>query len=148
MTALLGGEVFGHLGCCANERPYVLPLAYVFQDDVIYGQTTEGKKVETLRQNPNVCFQVQRQEPGQWQSVICWGRYEELDLEKIKTLELTAIVEELAKTIAAIQRDVGILIPFSFEDGTITALAENGRKSTLFRIVVTEKTGRLYQATV
>jgi nitroimidazol reductase NimA-like FMN-containing flavoprotein (pyridoxamine 5'-phosphate oxidase superfamily) len=91
---------------------------------------------------------VQRQEPGQWQSVICWGRYEELDLEKIKTLELTAIVEELAKTIAAIQRDVGILIPFSFEDGTITALAENGRKSTLFRIVVTEKTGRLYQATV
>ncbi len=68
MNSLLMSEVFAHLGCCEGSRPYIVPLAYVFHENALYGQTTEGKKVEILRKNPLVCFQVQKQEERQWRS--------------------------------------------------------------------------------
>ena len=39
----------GNIGCCLNEKPYVFPMAYVYHEDVIYGQTTIGKKIEAAR---------------------------------------------------------------------------------------------------
>lgn len=143
--ALLQSEVFGHLGCTDGSRPYVLPLAYVFHDNVIYGQTSEGKKTDILRRNPSVCFQVQRQEEDQWRSVMCWGTFEELDFGKLEKGEAAAIVALLTERLSGIQKNVGITIPFSFADGA-APLVLNKRKSTLFRILVTEKTGKLYAA--
>ncbi|NOS67438.1 MAG: hypothetical protein HOO67_03695 [Candidatus Peribacteraceae bacterium] len=75
MNMLLSSEVFGHLGCCDDGKPYIVPMAYVYNENTLYGQTTEGKKVEKLRKNPLVCFQVESLKEGQWRSVICWGGY-------------------------------------------------------------------------
>ncbi len=141
--ALLQSEVFGSLGCADGSRPYVLPLAYVYHENVIYGQTTEGKKTDILRRNPSVCFQVQRQGEGEWRSAMCWGTFEELDFEKLEKGEAAQIVALLTKRLSGIQKNVGIVIPFSFADGA-APLTLNSKKSTLFRILVTEKTGRLF----
>lgn len=143
---LLLSQVFGHLACIDGTRPYVLPLAYVFHDDVLYGQTTEGKKTDILRKNPLVCFQVQHQQEREWRSAICWGSFEEMDFDKLEQSEAMHLFELLTEKIGSIQTDVGIALPaFSF-DSKATAVTVNGRKSTLFRIPVTEKTGRLYSA--
>jgi|CXWL01.1.fsa_nt_gi nitroimidazol reductase NimA-like FMN-containing flavoprotein (pyridoxamine 5'-phosphate oxidase superfamily) len=143
MYDLLTSETFGHLGCCADNKPYIVPLAYIFHENVIYGQTTEGKKIEMLRKNPFVCFQVQHHENNQWRSVICWGTFEELELEKLDAAEAIHITERLSTVLKGIQDSVGIAVPFTFSN-TAAPLMVNGKKSTLFRILVTEKTGKFY----
>ena len=145
MDALLAREVFGHLGCTDGQKPYVVPTAYVFHDNVIYGQTTEGRKIELLRKNPNVCLQVEEKRERTWESVICWGNFEELEFPELKGPNATQIVKLLTKKLGSIQDDVGIEVQFSFS-ASATPLMVNGKKSTLFRIVVTEKTGRRYTA--
>lgn len=143
IDALLQEEVIGHLGCTDGTRPYVLPLAYVFHDNVIYGQTTEGRKTDILRKSPSVCFQVERQGENGWRSVMCWGGFEELDFQRLDKNQGTRIVSLLTERLSGIQKNVGIVIPFAFVDGVKSIHTDRGR-STLFRIPITEKTGRLY----
>lgn len=143
MNALLKTETFGHLACSDEGKPYIVPMAYVFHDDVLYGQTTEGKKVDALRKNPSVCFQVQQQKGKEWRSVMCHGEFEELDFSGLQTPEMIAIVKKLTERIAGIQGTVGVSVPYSFE-GNPAPLSINGKASTLFRIVVKEKSGRLF----
>lgn len=71
---------FGRLGCACNNQPYVLPLNFAYDgDNYLYGFTTVGQKVEWMRLNPLVCFEVDRvKNHNQWSSVIVFGRYEEL----------------------------------------------------------------------
>ena len=39
----------------------------------------EGKKIEMMRKNPEVCFQVDAiADLLNWESVICWGKFEEI----------------------------------------------------------------------
>lgn len=144
MNALLSSEVFGHLGCCDNTKPYIVPMAYVYHNNVLYGQTTEGRKVELLRRNPIVCFQVEQLKDKQWKSVICHGTFEEMDFEELKKPEAIELVKLLTERIGGIQENVGITVPFSFSKSA-KPLTANEKKSTLFRILVTEKTGRFYQ---
>jgi nitroimidazol reductase NimA-like FMN-containing flavoprotein (pyridoxamine 5'-phosphate oxidase superfamily) len=145
MNELLSSEIFGHLGCTDEMKPYVVPMAYVFHDNVFYGQTTEGKKIEMLRKNPLVCFQVESLKDGQWKSVVCWGKFEEMDFEELQKPEAITIVQLLTKRIGGIQDTVGIAVPFTFADGA-APLTVNEKKSSLFRILVSEKTGRWYRS--
>ena len=145
MDELLSSEVFGHLGCSDGGKPYIVPMAYVFRENALYGQTTEGKKVDMLRKNPLVCFQVEKLKERQWRSVICWGKFEELDFEELEKPEAVEIVKLLTQRIGAIQENVGIAIPFSFP-GTAEPAVVNDKKSSLFRILITEKTGKFYMA--
>lgn len=146
MRELLESEVYGHLACSDNGKPYIVPLAYVFHENVLYGQTTEGKKIAILRRNPLVCFQVQQQKEKEWRSVMCWGNFEEFAFEKLNEVEASMIVELLTNRLGSIQENVGIAVPrYSFEQNAVPLLVNN-RKSTLFRIVITEKTGKLYEA--
>lgn len=146
MNTLLESEIYGHLACSDNGKPYIIPLAYVFHENVLYGQTIEGKKTDILRRNPLVCFQVQQQKEKEWRSVICWGHFEEFSFETLDEVEASMIVELLTNRLGAIQENVGIAVPhYSFTEKA-TPLPVNNRQSTLFRIVVTERTGKLYEA--
>ena len=71
---------FGRLGCAHDNQPYVLPLNFAFDGiNYLYGFTTLGQKVEWMRSNPLVCFEVDEvKNHNQWSSVIVFGRYEEL----------------------------------------------------------------------
>ncbi len=146
MDALLESEMYGHLACSDNGKPYIVPLAYVFYENVLYGQTTEGRKIEILRRNPQVCFQVQQQKEREWRSVMCWGTFEEFAFEQSDEVEASMIIELLTSRLGGIQQNVGIHIPqYTFQEKAIPLLVNN-RKSTLFRIVVSERTGKLYEA--
>jgi nitroimidazol reductase NimA-like FMN-containing flavoprotein (pyridoxamine 5'-phosphate oxidase superfamily) len=49
----------GRLGTCVNGVPYVVPMNYAYSNDRIYLHShKEGKKVQDIRSNPNVCFEV------------------------------------------------------------------------------------------
>jgi nitroimidazol reductase NimA-like FMN-containing flavoprotein (pyridoxamine 5'-phosphate oxidase superfamily) len=81
---LVTRQVTGRIGCVADNKAYIVPINYYYKNSTIYAHSAAGKKIDTMRQNPNVCFQVdQITSIFQWQSAILWGRYEEiLDPEK------------------------------------------------------------------
>lgn len=81
VEAFLGEEVVARIGCSVDGELYVVPVIYVYDDGAAYVLTTEGRKTRGMRKNPDVCFEADRydSETGSWQSVIAWGRYEELD---------------------------------------------------------------------
>ncbi|GAB4026348.1 pyridoxamine 5'-phosphate oxidase family protein [Spirosoma gilvum] len=76
---VLRNQFFGRIGCYADGQVLVLPVAYLYDGQAIYGQTREGTKTRLLRQNPNVCFEVdEMSSPTCWRSVVVQGVYEEL----------------------------------------------------------------------
>src|SRR3989338_104966 len=87
---ILAANHYGHLGCCDDGEPYVLPVTYVYRDGFLYGFSEEGHKVEILRKNPKLCLQVERVESGlEWESVLCWGLFEEVtDAASIQAVKL------------------------------------------------------------
>jgi uncharacterized protein len=85
IATLLEEEVVGRIGCHADGLTYVVPVIYAYDSGSVYVLSTEGQKVEMMRANPEVCFEVDRyEEPGRWRSVVAQGRYEELDAEGVE----------------------------------------------------------------
>jgi uncharacterized protein len=76
----LSRATFGRLACAHDNQPYALPLNFAFDGDCyLYGFTTLGQKINWLRSNPLVCFEIdQVKNHNHWLSVIVFGRYEEL----------------------------------------------------------------------
>jgi hypothetical protein len=76
---LLKTERFGRIGCSSQDRAYVVPISYAYDGEAVYGHSIDGLKLKMMRENPEVCFQIDSVEAvNNWRSVIAWGRYEEL----------------------------------------------------------------------
>jgi nitroimidazol reductase NimA-like FMN-containing flavoprotein (pyridoxamine 5'-phosphate oxidase superfamily) len=91
IEALLERNVLGRLGYSDGETVYVIPINYVYHNNYILAHSTEGTKVNMMRSRPQVCFEVDEIENlVNWQSVIVWGHFEEVDdeLEKQKHMEM------------------------------------------------------------
>jgi nitroimidazol reductase NimA-like FMN-containing flavoprotein (pyridoxamine 5'-phosphate oxidase superfamily) len=129
---ILRAEAVGRIGCHAGDRTYVVPVSYVYEDGSIYAHSGYGQKIEMMRQNPVVCFEVERVEDlVNWNSAICWGTYEELeglDAERALCLLRERLEEDL---------------PRVFEDGKPVGEATVGDdKPVVYRIRLTETSGR------
>jgi len=88
----LGEHSHGRLGLCVEGEPYVVPVAYGYSQGVLYFHTGKrGKKVEFIKRNNRVCFEVDEWQKG-WASVICYGKIELRDdfESKKKCFELLA----------------------------------------------------------
>jgi uncharacterized protein len=76
---LLSSQVIGRLACADGNQPYIVPVTYTYDGKYIYGQSNEGMKLEILRNNSNVCFEVDAMtDMRNWQSVVVYGTFEEL----------------------------------------------------------------------
>lgn len=76
---VLRREKVGRLACAHNNQPYVIPIYFAFDGNYIYGFTTVGQKVEWMRSNELVCFEMDHIEnEHEWVSIVVFGRYEEL----------------------------------------------------------------------
>jgi len=79
MIALLESQVIGRLACHSEGETYVVPINYVYRNNAIYAHSGPGKKINMLRSNGEVCFQVdQIKDTFSWKSVVLWGTFEEL----------------------------------------------------------------------
>ncbi len=95
-----------HLAMCDGDRPYVVPLCYGYADGAIYIHCArEGRKLEVLRKNPNVCFEVtidghvtKGETTCGWsfayQSVIGFGRGEFIEDDARKREALDVIMRQ------------------------------------------------------
>ncbi len=76
---ILNSQVIGRLACTDGKRPYIIPVTYAYDGKYIYGQSNEGSKLDILRKNPSICFEVDvMTDLYNWQSVIISGKFEEI----------------------------------------------------------------------
>ncbi|MET4081983.1 nitroimidazol reductase NimA-like FMN-containing flavoprotein (pyridoxamine 5'-phosphate oxidase superfamily) [Pedobacter sp. UYP30] len=83
MIDFLERRIYGRLGCSVDGRTYVVPINFVFRNDAIYAHSGHGKKIDMMRENPNVCFIVDDiVDTFTWRSVIIQGVFNELEGEE------------------------------------------------------------------
>lgn len=74
IVKVLLGMNYGHLACSMNNKPYVVPVNFIFDGDEIFIYTTDGKKSGIIDTNPQVCLQTEDVTDRQhWYSVIIDG---------------------------------------------------------------------------
>ena len=133
---LIYSLIVGRLGCHADAKTYVVPITYAYDGTYIYGHTKEGLKIEMMRKNPKVCFEVEAIENmSNWRSVIAWGEFEELKTPDQRENGMRKLMD--------------VVMPLMTGETTInnpiTDSHENyieAMKGVVYRIKLTEKTGR------
>jgi nitroimidazol reductase NimA-like FMN-containing flavoprotein (pyridoxamine 5'-phosphate oxidase superfamily) len=134
---LLENSLVGRIGCHDGERTYVVPISYLFNGDHVVCHSREGLKVEIMRRNPNVCFEVDDiRDYTHWRSVIAWGRYEELTNEG----EIAKVRQHFSETMLNHKASLTSLPPESAQDAHKQKPAY--MKPVFYRIWLTEVTGR------
>ena len=56
---MLSEQITGRLGCHHRGETYIVPVNYVYKNEFVYAHSGPGKKVDMMRKNPKVCFEVE-----------------------------------------------------------------------------------------
>jgi nitroimidazol reductase NimA-like FMN-containing flavoprotein (pyridoxamine 5'-phosphate oxidase superfamily) len=82
----------GRLACVLAGEPYLVPITFTYQDGFIFGHTRPGQKLDAMRAEPRVSFEVdERWETDTWRSVVARGVFEELTTETDRDAALVAL---------------------------------------------------------
>jgi hypothetical protein len=142
MERFLREEGLGYLGLTVDGKPYIVPLNYSYDDGkILFHCALEGKKMDAIRANPNVCFAVgtqagavRRHPEGQGDvchvdsdSVICYG-----------TARIVNDLEERAAAINSFNR--------SFRPRADDVPMDRVKNCGVVEITVSEMTGRRERA--
>jgi uncharacterized protein len=123
----------GRIGCYAEGRVYVVPITYAYDGECVYAHSADGLKIRTMRANPHVCFEVEHIEDlAHWSTVVAWGAYEELSgaSEERAAKLLLSLLGSFRTSATALRHP------------RFHGIAQESARTTLFRIRLTEKTGR------
>ncbi|MBX3258282.1 MAG: pyridoxamine 5'-phosphate oxidase family protein [Labilithrix sp.] len=134
---VLRSELTGRIGCHAEGRTYVVPISYAYDGEHVYGHSSDGLKVRTMRFNPAVCFEVEQiDDLANWRTVLAWGRYEELSgAEEDRAMRI--LRERFAPYVTSETAEPS-RGPRTADD----AFDEESRRAIYYRIRLDEKTGR------
>ena len=136
IEGLIHREFIGRLGCHSDDVTYIVPISYAYDGEYIYGHTYEGMKLNMMRKNPKICFEVDDfQNMANWQSVVAWGVFEELK----EGIERNYAVEVLMKRALPIIHSETMHISPQWPFPTNDPATING---IIFRIRLSDKTGR------
>lgn len=134
---LLKTQVTGRIACHANGVTYKVPINYVYDGQYVYSHSSAGKKIEMMRHNPEVCFEVDDiQSIFKWKSVIAWGKFEE--------------VKDIDEKQRVMQSIIHRIMPLSVnpENHPSHGITENDSdvgtnvELIIYRIALNKKTGR------
>lgn len=132
----LNTQVVGRIATHADGETYIVPISYAYDGQFIYCHTNEGKKINMMRKNPKVCFEVDElKNMGNWKSVITHGVFEELKNKEERNAAMHILLNRNLPLISSVTTHLGEQWPFEPTD--ISEI-----KGIVFRIRITEKTGR------
>jgi len=106
---VLNKTLYGNLGLCDNGESYIVPMNYAWSDNKIWLHcATEGRKLDIIRANPKVCFQVitdtelitanaPRNYGMYYSSVIIFGTASIVEGHEAKALALVKLVSHFQK---------------------------------------------------
>jgi len=97
------------LAMCDGGRPYIVPLCFGYKDNALYFHSAgEGKKLEVLKRNANVCFEfdidtqlIKAEKPCDWglryKSIVGFGKAELIDGIELKREGLDIIMHQYSQ---------------------------------------------------
>jgi nitroimidazol reductase NimA-like FMN-containing flavoprotein (pyridoxamine 5'-phosphate oxidase superfamily) len=136
---LIRKQFVGRIGCYDKGLVYVVPTSYAYDDNCIYCHSYEGKKIEMMRKNPQICFQVdEMKDMANWKSVIAWGDFEEITNEEEKIQALKILLKRRLPIPSSITTHLGKTWPFTANGPAVLKEIPG----IVFKITLTEKTGK------
>lgn|ERR1022692_927461 len=133
---MLSRHFIGRIGCHEGGKTYVVPISYAFDGKYIYCHTQEGMKLRMMRENPDICFELDAMDDKEiWKSIIAWGRFEEINDPKERNNALKILLGRVYPFIISKKMQLGADWPFPPDD-------LNNIKGVVFRIKMEEMTGR------
>lgn len=131
-------QTIGRIGCHVDGKTYVVPTSYVYDGKFIYCHAHEGMKINMMRKNPKICFEVDAfKVSATWESVIVWGDFIEVTDEQERNNILQILISNKLPIInsVAMKMELGINYPYPPDNlSTINGI--------IFKIEINEKTGR------
>jgi nitroimidazol reductase NimA-like FMN-containing flavoprotein (pyridoxamine 5'-phosphate oxidase superfamily) len=123
------------LAMADDDFPYIVPLNFGYRDDVIYIHSAQqGRKIDLLKKNPNVCFEVD--EPGRLKKArqACdWG----VDFKSVIGTGRAVFVDDKADKIRALD-----IIMAQYSDRSFEYSEEMLAKTCIIKIMIKEMTGK------
>jgi nitroimidazol reductase NimA-like FMN-containing flavoprotein (pyridoxamine 5'-phosphate oxidase superfamily) len=113
VEATLRRHRIGRIGCSVNDRPYVVPITYAYDGAYVYAYSGLGRKIEVMREQPLVCFEVDEIDGDvSWRSVIAEGVYEELIDDGARRGALALLAADTAQVVPRTPSGAGRLVVF------------------------------------
>jgi nitroimidazol reductase NimA-like FMN-containing flavoprotein (pyridoxamine 5'-phosphate oxidase superfamily) len=135
---VLQQNVLGRIGCNDGNKNYIVPINYVYDGKNIIAHSVMGMKIEMMRKNPSVCFEVdEMQNFTKWKSVIAWGVYQEITDESARYYAMKMFVDKMMH----IKISSTATLP-EITEQRVHPIKPNSIKPIIYRIIITEKTGR------
>jgi nitroimidazol reductase NimA-like FMN-containing flavoprotein (pyridoxamine 5'-phosphate oxidase superfamily) len=129
MHEILARNHVGRIAYSFHDRVDIRPIHYVYSDNWVFGRTSQSDKLEVLRHNQWVAFEVDEvQGPFDWMSVVAHGSFYRLsDETKPQNVEL---------------RDEALKLIRSFAPSTLRDTDPVPFRTELFAIALDKLTGR------
>lgn len=135
---VLKENVLGRIGCNDGKKTYVVPINYAYNGQYVIAHSVDGMKIQTMRNNPNVCFEVDEMKSfTNWKSVMVWGQYHELIDERDKYNAIKFYIDRMINVSIS-----ETAIPPKIEETKAASLSPVIIKAVIYRIVISDKSGR------
>lgn len=135
---VLRNNLLGRIGCSNGKKIYVVPVNYVYDGQYIFAHSREGLKIDMMRSNPDVCFEVDEvQNFTNWRSVVLWGVYQELTDERSRYNVMKAFTERMIHIKTSITTQLA-----NVSEASIDSFQYLSTKPVIYRIVINERSGR------
>lgn len=132
-------QVTCRLGMSVNDRPYIVPLAYVYHNNKIYlhWYSHKGLKDEYAKKNAKVCFEVDIYSNDHlfWKSIIAFGALKKVDDVSVRR----EVLEAFAKKFPELASGVGhpMIVKLIMKKG----MGIMARVARIYEVEVEEITG-------
>jgi nitroimidazol reductase NimA-like FMN-containing flavoprotein (pyridoxamine 5'-phosphate oxidase superfamily) len=135
---LLHNNLFGRIGCTNGRQLYIVPINYVYDGHSIICHSLKGRKIDMMRSNPHVCFQVDEVANfANWKSVIAWGEYQELEDERERYNAMKLFVDRTLR-----MKISETAVPPEIHADRVHPRSPGNIRPVIYRIILSEKTGR------
>ena len=133
---VLGSQLVGRIGFRSGGKIFIMPVAYAYEDGIIYAHSKEGTKIKYMRKTPAVCFEVDAiDDLSNWRSVMVWGTFEELIKPAERQRAMKLILDKLSPyNTSQATRDLS--------DVMAPQIVEKPTQTVVYRIKAAEKSGR------
>jgi nitroimidazol reductase NimA-like FMN-containing flavoprotein (pyridoxamine 5'-phosphate oxidase superfamily) len=135
---VLHQNILGRIGCSYGNKNYVVPINYMYDGKNIIAHSVMGMKIDMMRKNPAVCFEVDKMESfTKWKSVIAWGQYQEIVDERERYYAMKMFVDKMLHI-----KISATAIPPEINEERVHPPKHTAIKPIIYKIILFEKTGR------
>lgn len=135
---VLQQNTLGRIGCHADGKTYIVPVNYVYDGNSIICHSLPGLKIDMMRKNPLVCFEIDEMKSfSDWRSVVIQASFQELTEERERLSAMKLFVDRMMR----LKISETAVLPELTEE-RVHPRAPGHIKPIIFRLIIQEMTGR------